>query len=193
MPLESFEPKKPGVVCRAEKDECDLPEMCDGEVLQEGEVKEAVGYIVSQIRKQKKMKPRMSPAFSFLCSLGLQLMDDAIQTQETKVANKSCYKQNEGGSKYGYCHVENGTHMPCKAKCALMQSVWTWRRHTSQPTAPPSAKATQLLNRGWCVLPHGSHICGDCYSDLSPKCQKKTKESSEATTHQGCQATQAEV
>ncbi|OBS69674.1 hypothetical protein A6R68_01785, partial [Neotoma lepida] len=80
--------KKAGVVCRTAKDECDLPEMCDG-------------------------KSSHCPVDRF------RVNGYPCQNGRTKVANKSCYQQNEDGSKYGYCHIENGTHMPCKAKDAM--------------------------------------------------------------------------
>ncbi|XP_051016723.1 disintegrin and metalloproteinase domain-containing protein 28 [Acomys russatus] len=99
--------KKPGVVCRMAEDDCDLPEMCDG--------------------KSNHCPADRFRVNGFPCQNGrgycLQGTCPTLHQQckdmwgpETKVANKSCYKQNESGSKYGYCYIENGTHIPCKAK-----------------------------------------------------------------------------
>lgn len=48
--------------------------------------------------------------FLHVCHVHLHLIPG------TKVADPSCYQHNEGGSKYGYCRIENGSHVPCKAK-----------------------------------------------------------------------------
>ncbi|XP_004630792.1 disintegrin and metalloproteinase domain-containing protein 28 [Octodon degus] len=99
--------KKAGMVCRSAKHECDLPEMCDG--------------------KSSRCPDDRFRVNGFPCQngLGYCLMGQCPTLEEqcmdmwgpgTKVANKSCYNRNEGGSKYGYCHMVNGTHMPCKAK-----------------------------------------------------------------------------
>ncbi|KAM4836875.1 disintegrin and metalloproteinase domain-containing protein 28 [Thomomys bottae] len=36
--------------------------------------------------------------------------------ERCQVAEKSCYHRNEDGSQYGYCHLVNGTPVPCEAK-----------------------------------------------------------------------------
>ncbi|KAM7321362.1 hypothetical protein ACRRTK_019454 [Alexandromys fortis] len=101
--------KKAGVVCRAAKDECDLPEMCDGK---------SSHCPVDRFRVN-----------GFPCQNGhgyclkgncptLQQQCTEMWGPGTKVADQSCFQHNEGGSKYGYCHIENGTHVPCKAKNA---------------------------------------------------------------------------
>ncbi|XP_019515094.1 PREDICTED: disintegrin and metalloproteinase domain-containing protein 28-like, partial [Hipposideros armiger] len=43
----------------------------------------------------------------------------SISTCKTEVADKSCYRRNEGGSKYGYCRKVNDTRIPCKASDAM--------------------------------------------------------------------------
>ncbi|XP_063090953.1 disintegrin and metalloproteinase domain-containing protein 28 [Cavia porcellus] len=104
---EKCELKKPGVVCRAAKHECDLPEMCDG--------------------KSNKCPDDRFRANGFpcqngkgYCSMGrcptLEEQCTDMWGPGTKVANRSCYNRNQGGSKYGYCHLVNGTYIPCKAK-----------------------------------------------------------------------------
>ncbi|XP_021059316.1 disintegrin and metalloproteinase domain-containing protein 28 isoform X2 [Mus pahari] len=102
--------KKPGVVCRAAKDECDLPEVCDGKSSHCPVDRFRVNGFPCQNGHGYCLKGRCP-------TLQQQCMD--MWGPGTKVANTSCYKQNEGGTKYGYCHVENGTHMPCKAKDAM--------------------------------------------------------------------------
>ncbi|XP_075805207.1 disintegrin and metalloproteinase domain-containing protein 28 [Microtus pennsylvanicus] len=102
--------KKAGVVCRAAKDECDLPEMCDGK---------SSHCPVDRFRVN-----------GFPCQNGhgyclkgncptLQQQCIEMWGPGTKAADQSCFQHNEGGSKYGYCHIENGTHVPCKAKDAM--------------------------------------------------------------------------
>ncbi|EDL35956.1 a disintegrin and metallopeptidase domain 28, isoform CRA_a [Mus musculus] len=102
--------KKPGVVCRAAKDECDLPEVCDGKSSHCPGDRFRVNGSPCQNGHGYCLKGKCP-------TLQQQCMD--MWGPGTKVANTSCYKQNEGGTKYGYCHVENGTHMPCKAKDAM--------------------------------------------------------------------------
>nr|XP_021514594.1 disintegrin and metalloproteinase domain-containing protein 28 isoform X1 [Meriones unguiculatus] len=102
--------KKPGVVCRMAKDECDLPEMCDGKSSHCPVDRFRVNGFPCQNGHGYCLKGR--------CPTLLQQCLD-MWGPGTKVANKSCYQQNEGGSRYGYCHIENNTHMPCKAKDAM--------------------------------------------------------------------------
>uniref|UniRef100_A0A8C5KLX0 A disintegrin and metallopeptidase domain 28 n=1 Tax=Jaculus jaculus TaxID=51337 RepID=A0A8C5KLX0_JACJA len=99
--------KKAGMVCRPAKNECDLPEMCDGK---------------SGLCPDDRFRVNGFPCQygRGYCLMGtcptLQQQCMEMWGPETKVANQSCYQQNEGGSKYGYCHIVNGTHVPCKAK-----------------------------------------------------------------------------
>uniref|UniRef100_A0A2K5X1V6 ADAM metallopeptidase domain 28 n=1 Tax=Macaca fascicularis TaxID=9541 RepID=A0A2K5X1V6_MACFA len=97
--------KKAGMVCRPAKDECDLPEMCDG--------------------KSGNCPDDRFRANGFPChhGKGYCLMGACPTLQEqctelwgpgTKVADQSCYNRNEGGSKYGYCRRVDDTLIPCK-------------------------------------------------------------------------------
>ncbi|KFO38109.1 Disintegrin and metalloproteinase domain-containing protein 28 [Fukomys damarensis] len=99
--------KKAGTVCRSAKHECDLPEMCDGKSSHCPEDRFKVNGFPCQNGKGYCLLGRCP-------TLAEQCMD--VWGPGTKVADKSCYKKNEGGSKYGYCHMENGTHIPCKAE-----------------------------------------------------------------------------
>ncbi|XP_017658052.1 disintegrin and metalloproteinase domain-containing protein 28 [Nannospalax galili] len=102
--------KQAGVVCRAAKDECDLLEMCDGQ---------------SSHCPEDRFRVNGFPCKSGhgYCLMGscptLKEQCTQLWGPDTEVANKSCYQQNEGGSKYGYCHIANGTYIPCKAKDAM--------------------------------------------------------------------------
>ncbi|GAB1299045.1 Disintegrin and metalloproteinase domain-containing protein 28 [Apodemus speciosus] len=113
--------KKPGVVCRAAKDECDLPEMCDGKSSHCPVDRFRVNGFPCQNGRGYCLKgscPTLQQQCMDMWGPGSNLRK--IQDiSRTKVANTSCYKQNESGTKYGYCRVENGTHMPCKAKDAM--------------------------------------------------------------------------
>nr|XP_008977359.3 disintegrin and metalloproteinase domain-containing protein 28 isoform X4 [Callithrix jacchus] len=98
--------KKAGMVCRPAKDECDLPEMCDG--------------------KSGNCPDDRFQVNGFPChqGKGYCLMGACPTLQEqctelwgpgTEVADKSCYSRNEGGSKYGHCGKVDGTPISCKA------------------------------------------------------------------------------
>ncbi|XP_029806243.1 disintegrin and metalloproteinase domain-containing protein 28 [Suricata suricatta] len=99
--------KKPGAVCRPAKDECDLPEMCDGK---------------SGICPDDRFRVNGFPYPSQM---------------RTNVADKSCYSRNEGGSRYGYCRKVDGTHIPCKPTDAMCGKLFCqggsdnlfWRGH----------------------------------------------------------------
>ncbi|XP_004685281.1 PREDICTED: disintegrin and metalloproteinase domain-containing protein 28 [Condylura cristata] len=98
--------KKAGVVCRSTKDECDLPEMCDGK---------------SGICPDDRFRVNGFPCQNGkgYCLMGScpTLQDQCTQLwgPGSQVADKSCYSRNEGGSKYGYCRKVDGTGVPCKA------------------------------------------------------------------------------
>uniref|UniRef100_A0A8C2LP18 A disintegrin and metallopeptidase domain 28 n=1 Tax=Cricetulus griseus TaxID=10029 RepID=A0A8C2LP18_CRIGR len=102
--------KKAGVVCRTAKNECDLPEMCDGKSSHCPVDRFRVNGFPCQSGHGYCLKGKCP-------TLQQQCME--MWGPGTKVADKSCYQHNEGGSKYGYCHLENGTHMPCNAKDAM--------------------------------------------------------------------------
>lgn len=103
--------RKPGTVCRAAKDECDLPEMCDGK-----------SGICPDDRFQVNGFPCQNG--DGYCLMGtcptLQKQCTDLWGQETQVADEACYsKFNTVGSQYGYCHRVDDTRIPCKAKDAL--------------------------------------------------------------------------
>ncbi|XP_032144441.1 LOW QUALITY PROTEIN: disintegrin and metalloproteinase domain-containing protein 28 [Sapajus apella] len=98
--------KKAGMVCRQARDECDLPEMCDG--------------------KSGNCPDDRFQVNGFPChqGKGYCLMGACPTLQEqctelwgpgAEVADKSCYSRNEDGSKYGYCRKVDGTPVSCKA------------------------------------------------------------------------------
>ncbi|KAM5264110.1 disintegrin and metalloproteinase domain-containing protein 28 [Ctenodactylus gundi] len=99
--------KKAGEVCRSAKTECDLPEMCDGKSSHCPEDRFRVNGFPCQHGKGYCLMGRC-PTLQQQCA--------EMWGPETRVADKSCYSKNEGGSKYGYCHIVNGTRTPCKAK-----------------------------------------------------------------------------
>ncbi|XP_060034843.1 disintegrin and metalloproteinase domain-containing protein 28 isoform X2 [Erinaceus europaeus] len=98
--------KKPGTVCRAAKDECDLPEMCDGK---------------SSICPEDRFRVNGFPCQNGkgYCLMGtcptLQEQCTELWGSASQVANKACYSKNEGGSKYGYCRRVDDIRIPCKA------------------------------------------------------------------------------
>ncbi|XP_045441863.1 disintegrin and metalloproteinase domain-containing protein 28 isoform X3 [Pipistrellus kuhlii] len=98
--------KKAGTVCRPAKDECDLVEMCDGK----SDICPADRFQVNGFPCQDGKG---------YCLMGtcptLQEQCTELWGAGAEVANKSCYRKNEGGSKYGYCHRVNDTRIPCKA------------------------------------------------------------------------------
>ncbi|XP_008052868.1 disintegrin and metalloproteinase domain-containing protein 28-like, partial [Carlito syrichta] len=98
--------KKAGMVCRPAKDECDLPEMCDG--------------------KSSNCPDDRFQVNGFPCrnGKGYCLMGACPTLQEqctdlwgpgASVADESCFSRNEGGSRYGYCQKVDDTYIPCKA------------------------------------------------------------------------------
>ncbi|EGV91981.1 Disintegrin and metalloproteinase domain-containing protein 28, partial [Cricetulus griseus] len=122
--------KKAGVVCRTAKNECDLPEMCDGKSSHCPVDRFRVNGFPCQSGHGYCLKGKCP-------TLQQQCME--MWGPGTKVADKSCYQHNEGGSKYGYCHLENGTHMPCNAKPL---STTDAKLH-KQKCKPPKVKAVQ--------------------------------------------------
>ncbi|XP_066207957.1 disintegrin and metalloproteinase domain-containing protein 28 isoform X2 [Saccopteryx leptura] len=102
--------KIPGAVCRPAKDECDLPEMCDGK-----------SGICPADRFQVNGSPCQKGKGYCLMGLCPTLQEQCIELwgPGTEVADKSCYSRNEGGSKYGYCHKVDDTRIPCKANDAM--------------------------------------------------------------------------
>ncbi|XP_012889855.1 PREDICTED: disintegrin and metalloproteinase domain-containing protein 28 [Dipodomys ordii] len=99
--------KKAGAVCRAAEHECDLPEMCDGKSSDCAEDRFRVnGFPCGNGRGYCLMG--RCPTLEQQCK--------EMWGPETKVAEKSCYHRNEDGSQYGYCHIVNGTPVPCEAK-----------------------------------------------------------------------------
>ncbi|XP_048186945.1 disintegrin and metalloproteinase domain-containing protein 28 [Perognathus longimembris pacificus] len=99
--------KKAGAVCRAAKHECDLPEMCDGKSSHCTEDRFRVnGFPCGHGRGYCLMG--RCPTLEQQCR--------ELWGPETKVAETSCYHRNEDGTQYGYCHVVNGTPVPCEAK-----------------------------------------------------------------------------
>ncbi|XP_032326731.1 disintegrin and metalloproteinase domain-containing protein 28 [Camelus ferus] len=102
--------KKAGAVCRPAKDECDLPEMCVGNT----------GLCPDDRFRVNGFPCQNGKGY---CLLGmcptLQEQCTDLWGPGTQVADKSCFRTNEGGSKYGYCRRVNNTHLPCKAKDAM--------------------------------------------------------------------------
>uniref|UniRef100_H0XCP7 ADAM metallopeptidase domain 28 n=1 Tax=Otolemur garnettii TaxID=30611 RepID=H0XCP7_OTOGA len=102
--------KKAGKVCRSAKDECDLPEMCDGKS----------GHCPDDRFHVNGFPCQNGRGYCFMgmCPT-LQEQCTELWGPDTKVAAKSCYSVNEGGSKYGYCRKVNNTLVHCKANDSM--------------------------------------------------------------------------
>nr|KAF6478934.1 ADAM metallopeptidase domain 28 [Molossus molossus] len=102
--------KKAGTVCRPAKDECDLLEMCDGK-----------SGICPDDRFQANGIPCQNGKGYCLMGMCPTLQEQCAELwgAGTKVADKSCYRTNEGVSKYAYCRKVNNTRFPCKANDAM--------------------------------------------------------------------------
>ncbi|XP_023592462.1 disintegrin and metalloproteinase domain-containing protein 28 [Trichechus manatus latirostris] len=101
--------KAAGTVCRPAKDECDLPEMCDGKSGNCPNDRFRVNGYPCQNGKGYCLMG-MCPTLQEQCT--------EMWGPGTEVADKSCYSRNEGGSKYGYCRKVDDTLIPCKANDA---------------------------------------------------------------------------
>ncbi|CAK7322095.1 Disintegrin and metalloproteinase domain-containing protein 28 [Vulpes lagopus] len=120
--------KRAGAVCRPAKDECDLPEMCDGK---------------SGTCPDDRFRVNGFPCQNGegYCLMGLcptlQEQCTELWGSGTKVADRSCYSRNEGGSKYGYCRKVEDRPIPCKASDAMCGKLFCqggsdnlpWRGH----------------------------------------------------------------
>ncbi|KAM5306638.1 disintegrin and metalloproteinase domain-containing protein 28 isoform 2-T2 [Glossophaga mutica] len=98
--------KKGGEVCRPAKDECDLPEMCDGQSALCPDDRFQVNGFPCQNGK--------GYCFMGLCPT-LQAQCSELWGPGAEVADMSCYSKNTNGLQYGYCHKEGDTYVPCKA------------------------------------------------------------------------------
>ncbi|XP_075413323.1 disintegrin and metalloproteinase domain-containing protein 28 [Tenrec ecaudatus] len=102
--------KAAGTVCRPAKDECDLPEMCDGKSGHCADDRFRVNGFPCQNGKGYCLMG-MCPTLQGQCT--------EMWGPGTEVADKSCYSTNEGGSKYGYCRKVDDMLIPCKANDAM--------------------------------------------------------------------------
>ncbi|XP_057576626.1 disintegrin and metalloproteinase domain-containing protein 28 [Hippopotamus amphibius kiboko] len=102
--------KKAGEVCRPTKDECDLPEMCDGK-----------SGLCPDDRFQVNGFPCQNGKGYCLVGMCPTLEEQCTKLwgPGTQVADKSCFSRNEGGSRYGYCRKVADTRIPCKANDAV--------------------------------------------------------------------------
>ncbi|XP_033285656.1 disintegrin and metalloproteinase domain-containing protein 28 [Orcinus orca] len=102
--------KKAGEVCRPAKDECDLPETCDGK-----------SGLCLDDRFQVNGFPCQNGKGYCLMGMCPTLEEQCTKLwgPGTQVADKSCFSRNEGGSSYGYCRKVDDTRIPCKANDAL--------------------------------------------------------------------------
>ncbi|XP_035888584.1 disintegrin and metalloproteinase domain-containing protein 28 isoform X5 [Phyllostomus discolor] len=98
--------KKGGTVCRPAKDECDLPEMCDGQ-----------SALCPDDRFQVNGFPCQNGKGYCLMGLcpTLQAQCSELWGPGAEVADMSCYSKNTNGLRYGYCRKVGDTHVPCKA------------------------------------------------------------------------------
>ncbi|XP_023444877.1 disintegrin and metalloproteinase domain-containing protein 28 isoform X2 [Dasypus novemcinctus] len=102
--------KMAGSVCRSAKDECDLPEMCDGKSGSCPDDRFRINGFPCQNGNGYCLMG-MCPTLKEQCT--------EMWGPGTEVANRSCYRKNESGSKYGYCHKVDDTIIPCKANDAM--------------------------------------------------------------------------
>ncbi|XP_054853370.1 zinc metalloproteinase-disintegrin-like NaMP [Eublepharis macularius] len=99
--------RRAGVVCRAAKHDCDLPELCTGQSHQ---------CPVDRFRVNGyPCKTNRGYCYMGQCPI-LQNQCNALFGPEATVAGDSCYDMNKNGVYYGYCKKANGTYIPCGEK-----------------------------------------------------------------------------
>nr|XP_020856848.1 disintegrin and metalloproteinase domain-containing protein 28 isoform X3 [Phascolarctos cinereus] len=103
---ENCQIKKAGTLCRPTKDDCDLPEMCDGKSGSCPEDRFRVNGFPCQNGQG-------------YCLMGKcpTLQDQCVSLwgKGAQVAEKSCFDINTAGSIYGYCRKVEDTYISCKA------------------------------------------------------------------------------
>uniref|UniRef100_A0A4X2JPB4 ADAM metallopeptidase domain 28 n=1 Tax=Vombatus ursinus TaxID=29139 RepID=A0A4X2JPB4_VOMUR len=103
---ENCQIKKAGTLCRPTKDDCDLPEMCDGK---------------SESCPEDRFRVNRFPCQNGQghCLMGKcpTLQDQCVSLwgEGAQVAEKSCFDINTAGLIYGYCRKVDDIYVPCKA------------------------------------------------------------------------------
>ncbi|XP_074051392.1 disintegrin and metalloproteinase domain-containing protein 28 isoform X2 [Macrotis lagotis] len=107
--------KRAGALCRPVKDECDLPEMCDGK---------------SGSCPQDRFRINGFPCKNGqgYCLMGQcpTLQDQCVNLwgEGAQAAEKSCFDINNAGSTYGYCRRVDDIHIPCKVGSSMCGKLY---------------------------------------------------------------------
>ncbi|XP_058050817.1 LOW QUALITY PROTEIN: zinc metalloproteinase-disintegrin-like NaMP [Ahaetulla prasina] len=106
--------KKAGELCRAAKDDCDMPELCTGQ--------SAVCPYNHFHTDGHPCQNNLGYCFKGTCpTLASQCI--ALWGPGAEVASDECFMNNQKGSDYAYCRKENGTNIPCEpedVKCGRL-------------------------------------------------------------------------
>ncbi|XP_074141524.1 LOW QUALITY PROTEIN: disintegrin and metalloproteinase domain-containing protein 28 [Sminthopsis crassicaudata] len=114
---ENCQMKKAGTLCRPAKDECDLPEMCDGK---------------SGSCPKDRFRVNGFPCQNGqgYCRMGTcpTLQDQCVSLwgAGAQAAERSCFDINNVGSTYGYCRRVDDMHIPCKAGSFLCGKLYCY-------------------------------------------------------------------
>ncbi|XP_072491979.1 disintegrin and metalloproteinase domain-containing protein 28 isoform X1 [Notamacropus eugenii] len=114
---ENCQIKKAGTLCRPKKDECDLPEMCDGKSGSCPKDRFRVNGFPCQNGKG-------------YCLMGQcpMLQDQCVSLwgEGAQAAEKSCFDMNKAGSIYGYCRKVDNKYIPCKAGSSMCGKLYCY-------------------------------------------------------------------
>uniref|UniRef100_A0A6B2F5N9 Disintegrin domain-containing protein n=1 Tax=Bothriechis nigroviridis TaxID=88079 RepID=A0A6B2F5N9_BOTNI len=99
--------KTAGELCRAAKDDCDLPELCTGQ---------SAECPMNHFHKDgHPCQNNLGYCFRGTCpTLTNQCI--ALFGPEAEVAPDGCFLNNQKGNDYGYCKKETNTNIPCEPK-----------------------------------------------------------------------------
>ncbi|XP_069476432.1 zinc metalloproteinase-disintegrin-like ohanin [Ambystoma mexicanum] len=107
--------KSAGDVCRPVKDECDLPDSCDGQSPE-----------CPQDRFQKNGYPcKNGKGYCYMGSCPT-LLDQCIALwgKGAKLSEKSCFRVNHQGSYYGYCIKKGDKYIACKRRHVMCGKLY---------------------------------------------------------------------
>ncbi|XP_043837227.1 disintegrin and metalloproteinase domain-containing protein 28 [Dromiciops gliroides] len=114
---ENCQIKKAGTLCRPTKDECDLPEMCDGKS-------------GSCPRDRFRVNGFPCQNGQGYCLMGQcpTLQDQCVSLwgEGAQAAEKSCFDINSVGLTYGYCRKVDDMHIPCKAGSSICGKLYCY-------------------------------------------------------------------